>query len=462
MKCARIRHWLVAILGTLCAISGAVAHDSWLIADSDVVSKGEKVWLSFVTGEDFPLGEKATDPARVATFEDLHGEQREQILGYAPEGNGLAIRKRLAGSGLHVIGCALRPNLIELAPEKFKEYLRSERASAAERQFLKDRPATTSQPAAGPVIEEYTKFTKTIIQLEPADPDDTTYSRTLGHRLEIVPLSNPIQWKVGQSVEMRVLLDGHPWADVPISAGREGHAHDHAAASQPAEAKHEHAYSMVTVTNDKGIVRIKLDQAGHWFVKAHLIRPTANMGRAQWESFWASLTFRVKGPRDVAEELRSIRSIHQGLSPAAVAGYRLGHAALKALNLERGSSDLLVVHRCTPEPGYAATADGLQAATGASPGRMNMQLEEATTPDRVEALILNRETGRWLVGRLTPMFLELVRQCPPDRCEALSMETATMAPEDVFELTQLNGPNDYLASKSGREVANKEIASLSR
>src|SRR3954447_14031898 len=68
--------------------------------------------------------------------------------------------------------------------------------------------------------------------------------------------------------------------------------------------------------------------------------------------------------------LARVREIHGASGPWAVVGYRMGERALKDLGLHRHSFSLMVVHRCPAQVQYSCVADGLQAATGASPGKL--------------------------------------------------------------------------------------------
>ena len=79
----------------------------------------------------------------------------------------------------------------------------------------------------------------------------------------------------------------------------------------------------------------------------------------------------------IRDRLDRVRAIHGGTGPWAVAGYRMGERAMKDLDLPRQSFSLGVVHRCPAKVQYSCMADGLQAATGASPGKLNLKVEEA-------------------------------------------------------------------------------------
>src|SRR3954453_8049413 len=83
----------------------------------------------------------------------------------------------------------------------------------------------------------------------------------------------------------------------------------------------------------------------------------------------------------IQERLERVRDYHGAAGPWAVVGYRIGERALQELGLPRQSHSLLVVHRCPTQVQYSCLADGLQAATGASPGKLNLRVEEATAEE---------------------------------------------------------------------------------
>lgn len=403
-------------IGTI-APSAAHSHDTWLIADKNAANDGDVVWLSFVTGEVFPFGEKATDPERVAQFVDRVDEKSVDVTGYKPQDKGLSVRRPIAGGGLHVIGCVLAPHLIEMQPEDFEKYLRSERAETALAIFQRVHRAESSKDT--PIVEEYTKFAKTIIEVAPTDDDDDGFGLPLGHRLEIIPQSNPCRWKAGQTVQVKVLLDGYPWKDVIVFIGHED--------------RKAHDYAAETRTDAKGLVSVSLTRPGHLFIKAHVIRPTDGLGRVKWESFWASLTFRVGGKLEVNRGLQSIRAVHGRIDPGAVTGYRIGRRALSELRLAAGAEELQAVHRARPEPQLAAMLDGLQAATGATIGRLNLRAEEVED-DAVETIVTNRTTGQSLVFRLSTECRAMITSAEESRSEERAMKLATLPDSDLFEV----------------------------
>jgi hypothetical protein len=333
----------------------------------------------------------------------------------------LAVHRRIEAGGIHVFGCALKPRLIDLDAKKFIEYLESERAESAIRQVRTDlKSAEPNQP----ITERYTKFAKTIVEVGPVEEVDGGFAQPVGHRLEIIPLSNPCRWKAGGEVEVRVVFDGHPWKDVAVSAGFEGgEAHD---------------YAVKTRTNKEGVAKIALSRPGHGFIKVHLIRPIAQIGHVQWESFWATLTFRAIGRSDVASEFRAIRAMHGRLSPAALAGYRMGRSALETMSHQPGSPSLSAVVLAPADARFAGLADGIQASAGLSLGRMTLRLEPVETADACAVMFTDHDRGASILFRLRPGMMELIEDVTDESAERCSLLAATFVDEALFDSVPLS------------------------
>ena len=136
-----------------------------------------------------------------------------------------------------------------------------------------------------------------------------------------------------------------------------------------------------------------------------------------------------------AECVTRVKEIHGGGGPWAVAGYRMGERALSVLQLPRQSFDLLVVHRCPAEVQYSCVADGLQASTGASAGKLNLKLEE-TSADRLATVVENRKTGRKLLFTLRPEFIESIRDLPYEKLEEEGRKAAGLSDDAMFTVSE--------------------------
>jgi formylmethanofuran dehydrogenase subunit E len=106
----------------------------------------------------------------------------------------------------------------------------------------------------------------------------------------------------------------------------------------------------------------------------------------------------------VEECLAKVREYHGAAGPWAVAGYRIGQQAMRELGLPRHAFSMLVVHRCPAKVQFTCMADGLQAATGTSLGKMNLRVEEVDV-ERMLTVIQDRKTGRCLTFTLLPALV---------------------------------------------------------
>src|SRR5579883_683242 len=134
--------------------------------------------------------------------------------------------------------------------------------------------------------------------------------------------------------------------------------------------------------------------------------------------------------------LEQIAFIHGGTGPFAVAGYRIGERALKELNLPRESFSLEVVHKTPEEVQWSCISDGVQAATGASPGKLNLRIQKAPK-DSVETIIRNRKTGQGFVFRLSPDFVKRYLDLPHEKLAEAGKEVLSLRDDQIFAMKRM-------------------------
>jgi formylmethanofuran dehydrogenase subunit E len=135
------------------------------------------------------------------------------------------------------------------------------------------------------------------------------------------------------------------------------------------------------------------------------------------------------------ECVNRVREIHGAAGPWAVAGYRIGERGLKELGLRRHSFAMRVVHHCPAQVQYSCIADGLQAATGASPGKLNLKVEEAPA-DRLRTVVEDRKTGRQLIFTLRPEFVNSIRDLPGNQLEQAGRRVAALPDDAIFQVEE--------------------------
>jgi len=169
--------------------------------------------------------------------------------------------------------------------------------------------------------------------------------------------------------------------------------------------------------------------------------PGTRDGRAYTHvRYKATLTLGTDGGPDpkAAERLARTAEVHGEAGPWAVVGYRIGERALKELGLPKHSFSVLVVHRGPAEVQYSCVADGVQAATGASAGKLNLKVEEAPAAD-LSTVVEDRQSGRRLSFTLRPAFVETIRDLPVDQLRAAGRRVAGLPDDTIFTVTERPG-----------------------
>jgi formylmethanofuran dehydrogenase subunit E len=217
---------------------------------------------------------------------------------------------------------------------------------------------------------------------------------------------------------VRAIWKGKPAADVPVKIFH--------GSSQPTEVR----------SNEKGEIPCPDLREGPWSLLAQVVGKTPGKldGRDYSEiRYKATLSICAEaafGPA-VAACLARVKEVHGAAGPWAVAGYRIGERALKELGLHRQSHDLEVVHRCPAEVQYSCIADGVQAATGASPGKLNLRVVEGTR-ENLRTVIRDKKSGRSLTFILEPEFARSISDLPFDRLEGEGRRVASLRDENIF------------------------------
>lgn len=143
----------------------------------------------------------------------------------------------------------------------------------------------------------------------------------------------------------------------------------------------------------------------------------------------ALCTFVLFAHDDVEPPVARLMATHGSTGPFAMAGYRMGEAALAKLQLKRGSSDLEVIHYSPLEIQYTCIADGLQASTGASLGKMNLRIEKSA---RTYSVVRNRKTNQQVTLELTPDFTNKYLNLPQTRLNAEGLKLMRAPEASIF------------------------------
>lgn len=251
----------------------ALAHDYWLVPETFAPKPGADVPVRMYVGEGLkPEQEVAYASKKTAALQLVTAGKVVKDFPELKDGAKPAFAFKMDGQGTAVLRVDRDWSAITLKADKFTAYLKEEGLD----EVVKARAAAGEADADGK--ERYRRCLKTIVS--GAKPDDTP-TKPLGQVFEIVPGKNPYALKAGDQLPVVVLFEEKPLAGLKVAAHhRDGDA-----------------LTTATATTDKdGKAALKLTKGGVWVVRAvHMRRVTEKdpTPAADWESFWASVTFRV-------------------------------------------------------------------------------------------------------------------------------------------------------------------------
>jgi len=248
----------------------ASAHDLYLKPQSFRLQPGAKSTVALHNGDDFPNSEVAPTLARLREVNVVTASGKQQMTNLRQQDKvALADFVAPVDSGFLLTTHTI-PNFIELQPKEFEDYLRHEHLDSVVEWRAKD--GETAKPGR----ERYSKYVKAILH---TGAPSANVTRPVGFTIEFVPLADPASLKVGQELRVQVLFHGQALAGTHVEAQSltDGKVRERQIGS----------------TDPKGEIAIPLDTPGLW--KLHTIRmERLNRDKeADWESFWASLTFEV-------------------------------------------------------------------------------------------------------------------------------------------------------------------------
>ena len=251
------------------------AHDMFWRLTSYFVAAGAPVQMPVLNGT-FSKSENAIEWSRVADLSVVSPDSRATIdsARWDTRGDTSRLNYTTGKSGTYVVGLSTKPREFQLEAKAFNGYLADD--GIPDILALRKKNGTISKPAR----ERYHKHIKAIFQV--GDTRSEAWSTVLGYPAELVPLSNPYAAKVGTTVAFRCLVDGKPVANQLVQiGGRSGSVGDT-------------RFAVQSMRSDRdGIVHVKLDKAGRWYVKFIHMVPVTD-GKVDYESKWATLTFEIR------------------------------------------------------------------------------------------------------------------------------------------------------------------------
>jgi hypothetical protein len=268
------RSHLLAV-GMLCvAATAAQAHDLFFRMSSFFVPANASVRMDVLNGT-FSVSENSVtrDRLRDLSVVSPAGRTRGDTTRWSATGDTSVFHLQTAESGTYVVGASLLPREITLSAKDFNEYLETDGVPD-----VLDARRKSGEMGKG-ATERYSKHIKAMVQ---AGAERTgNFATVLGYPAELVPLDNPYTLKARSSLRVRAMVDGKAVPNQLVVWG--------------GRFRNEGRFAQRSVRTDaEGVARIRLENAGQYFVKFIHMAPFQESTEIDYESKWATLTFEIR------------------------------------------------------------------------------------------------------------------------------------------------------------------------
>ena len=269
-------HCILLGLFSLMLCSSASAHKIWLNPADHFPEPGSTVEIGIGWGHKY-LADR--------THEELKKGMPEKIQALDPDGETVELTKiaddryslKVLKPGFYLINVKNKSGFFTKTPEGRKWGNKTEIADAVQ---------CTNYHLGG----------KTVIMVGDSEKG---FDRPVGQALEIVPLNNPGHLKKGDTLKVRLLLDGKPVPNVLLKAAYAGF--EKAEKEEPGHAaptdtkkKEDRPFPAEATSDDRGEAELKLEHNGYWMVSLSYKPPYPDSAVCDQYMYNMTFTFQVQ------------------------------------------------------------------------------------------------------------------------------------------------------------------------
>ena len=250
------------------------SHELFLKTDNYFMQPNSSAELYLFNGT-FDKSENVITRDRISKAMIVGSEYERNIpdSAYYDKDNSTYLEFETGLSSTYTAGISTLPKMIELDANAFNNYLEHEGLVDT----IEERQKEGSSKSG--VREKYSKHVKNLFQV--GDVRTQAYGVIFNFPIEFIPMTNPYDATVGDSLRFKLLRNGKPLPNHIV----------HFSTSSPGIDAHDNENS--TRTNEAGIMSMTPTSAGNWYI-ATIHMEKSGQKDVDYESNWATLTFGVR------------------------------------------------------------------------------------------------------------------------------------------------------------------------
>lgn len=244
------------------------SHEFWIEPDKFFYKRGETINLRFRVGENFDGENWSGNRTKVQKMNFYFGGVKDSCNQNLTEEEGDSLQIMLLDEGTAMITMTTTNSFIELEADKFNDYLREDGLA----ETLQYRMQHGDSAKAG--REYYQRSIKTIIQV--GANRDKTYKQITNLPIDIIPDDHPYHVAKDDNFKVRLLFKNTPMAHQNVKVWHR---------------QNNRTTVQLHLTDEKGEFKFFLTPSGKWMITTVKMERLENDPKAEWQSYWGSLTF---------------------------------------------------------------------------------------------------------------------------------------------------------------------------
>ena len=258
-----------------------LAHEFWLQPQQYLFSAGDEVNIRFKVGEGFAGDNWKGNDERVQELKLYYADVTDNLKTALCSDEGDSVQFSLFEEGTAMVIFNSVNSYLELEAAKFTDYLLEDGLTSAI-YYRKEHNETDSMSR-----EFYQRSVKTIIQVGTKKTDVCKKQTSLP--LDIVPLSHPYTISNNQLMKVKILFKGQPLVNAKMRVW-----------NKMPDAVTDTSY----FSDAKGEISFPVTTSGEWMVSSVHMTHLDDDPKAQWQSYWGSVTWGYTGKSSTSSRSR--------------------------------------------------------------------------------------------------------------------------------------------------------------